>query len=331
MSEARLDRKPAPDVGGAQEELLHERASATPMRERAERAHVDVDTSAIAGAETLPAVSAPLRSLQEWFAAVVTFPASLDDGSAMAEWPVERVLTRGPQLSARERLGVYHYAYRARLVECLIDDYPGLNYAIGEDAFDALAGAYIVRHPSRHPSLNGYGQHLASFVRDEYVTEAFSTSFAHDLARLEWALVEVLHAAAAPTLSLEALQAVPPTQWAGARLPKADTLRLLRFTHPVNAFFQAFRHDKSPTIPSPEPSVTAVYRHGWTLWRMDLTPAMARVLEALFAGATLGEALGKIETDESDEASVEEASRNVMAWFREWVSGGFFGRIDVGG
>ena len=65
-----------------------------------------------------------------------------------------------------------------------------------------------------------------------------------------------------------------------------------------------------------------------TLWRMDLTPAMASLLEGLFRGETLGEALGKLEEGLS-EADAAEAERNVMLWFREWVAGGLFARVDL--
>jgi hypothetical protein len=142
-------------------------------------------------------------------------------------------------------------------------------------------------------------------------------------------MVEVLHAAPAPTLSLEALSAIPPQKWANARLPAADTVRLLHFAHPANPFFQAWKTEQTPTIPEGKPSSTIVYRHDLTLWRLELTPPMTRMLESLFGGATLGDALARLETDESDERAMAEAQRNVMVWFRTWVAGGVFARIDI--
>lgn len=318
------DRKPDPQLGGAQEELVHERASATPQRETIARARTPR-----AAVEAGPAVRASLRDLQTWFATVVMHPESVEAGIASTAHLAERVVTPSSQLTVQERLGVYHYAYRARLVECLADDYGVLQKAIGDEAFDALAGAYIIAHPSTAPSLNFFGRHMPAFLRT-YVTKDFDTTFAANLATLEWALVETLHAAAAPTLSLEQLSAVPPAQWAAARLPKADTVRVHRFSFPVNAYLQAVRSGNPPdALPEASPTATAIYRSGFIIWRMDLTPVMARLLESLFGGATLGEALSRIETDESDAEAVAEAERSVMAWFREWVSGGFFARIEL--
>jgi hypothetical protein len=175
---------------------------------------------------------------------------------------------------------------------------------------------------------------MAAFLREESgANDAEAVrdhrGFLADLATLEWAMVEVLHAAPAPTLSLEALSAVPPERWAGARLPAADTVRLLHFSHPANPFFQAWKTDKSPSIPAPKPSATIVYRQDLTLWRLELTPPMTRMLESLFAGDTLGDALARLETDEGDEQAMAEAQRNVIVWFRTWVAGGVFARIDV--
>jgi hypothetical protein len=316
------DRKPDPMLGGAREEMIHERASATPQR----CFHAKGPRTPVEG--EAPAIRASLRELQSWFASVVMHPESVEAGIAATKHHAEQVVTPSAHLSVQERLGVYHYGYRARLVECLADDYGVLQKAIGDEAFDALAGAYIVAHPSSSPSLNVYGRHMPAFLRS-YESQAFDRTFAADLATLEWALVETLHAAAAPTLSLEHLATVPPAQWSAARLPKADTVRVHRFSYPVNAYLQAVRTGGSPSLPAAAPTATAIYRSGFVIWRMDLTPVMARVLESLFSGATLGDALSRIETDESDPAAIAEAERSVMAWFREWVSGGFFASIDL--
>jgi hypothetical protein len=316
------DRQPAPRPGGATEAFVHERASATPsVGRRAEhRAGASGDAAPV-----LPA-DATLRGLEEWFVAAIIAPSespALDAGAA-------QVLTKGPALDATERLDIYRYGYRARLVECLADDYPALQHALGEDAFERLCHAYIERHPSASPSLNAFGRHMELFCRTE-AAPFDAKDFAADLAALEWALVEVLHAGTAPPLSPEALSAIAPDAWASARLAPSDAVRIVRSHHAVNAFFQAFKADELPRWRdfAREPSATAVYRTDMTLWRMDLTPAMAGLLEALFAGRPLGEALEALDAGLAS-AEAAEAERSVMAWFRAWVSAGFFARVELG-
>ncbi len=308
------DRRPAPELAGATEALVHERASATPVK----LAEGMEDRVKAVAPPPLPRDSS-LRALEEWFIEAVTSPC---DGEKLKS-DTARVLTPGPQLDPAARLDIYRYAYRARLVECLADDYPALQYALGADAFEALCHEYIQRHPSSSPSLNFYGRHMATFCRSEAMEPFPLRRFAADLAALEWALVEALHARVADALSPDELQAIPVERWALARLPPSPAVRLVRSAYGVNAFFQAFKSGDEPSLPNMDeeaPSATAVYRTDMTLWRMALTPAMATLLEGLFRGETLGEALGKLEEGLS-EAEAGEAERNVMVWFREWVAG----------
>jgi hypothetical protein len=323
------DRRPEPTVGGVPVELIHERASATPSR----GAITPGQARAVATSLPVAAHDVPLRTAQSWFARAITHAGRLEDGVVEAARahlglaeapPLESLVTAGPALGAIDRLGIYHYAYRARLIECLADDYPAVLDAIGGDAFDSLCRDYITAHPSTSPNLVGFGKHFAAFCRGR--TEAWG-AFAAELATLEWGMTEVIHAPEAPALALEELQKIPPEEWAAARFTPARTLRVFHFSYPTNAYFQAFRDGAPRAIPEPAPSATAVYRQGFTIWRMDLTPAMAGLLDALCDGAKLGHALEALESHVVSPDDLAEAERNVIAWFSAWVSGGFFSKL----
>jgi hypothetical protein len=244
-----------------------------------------------------------LRDEQLWFAGAVMAGEALDEA--------DRRLTPGPKLGARERLDVYRHGYEARLVECLADDYPVLKTALGDEAFDALARRYIARFPSVAPNLNAYGRRMAD------VCEGFPA----ELARLEWAIVEVIHEPSRPPMTMESLGAIPEDAWGTARLVASPALRLLSLSHPANDYFQAVRDGHSPAIPAPAASATVVYRSGTTVWRMGLTPPMHRVLAALVAGEPLEASLSLAEG-----VPPEELTR----WFREWVSSGLFVAVETG-
>ena len=72
------------------------------------------------------------------------------------------------------------------------------------------------------------------------------------------------------------------------------------------------------------PSATLVHRKGWVVWRSALTPAMARLLETMVAGAPLGEALATSISEED-----EGTQAHVTHWFRDWVSGGVFTAVEL--
>ena len=265
-----------------------------------------------------------LRDVQVWMVSAITGA----DADADAH-DVERYVTASSRLSAAGRFEIYRSGYHARLLECLLDDYPVLAAMLGEDAFGALCRAYVDRHPSASPNLNGFGRHMSAFCRETKLDKLPSV-FAAELAALEWALVEVLHAETAAPLDIAALQALPPDAWAGARFIRNEAVRVFRFEYPVNAVFIANRIDEIvPDVPAPSPTAVAAYRKDMTLWRMDLTPAMMGVLEPLLAGKTLGEALEALEADNTDPEILAQTGANLMVWFREWVDAGFFTRIEL--
>jgi hypothetical protein len=247
-----------------------------------------------------------LKDTQEWFAGAVMA------GERLEEAPTR--LTAGPRLDAARRLDVYRRGYVSRLVECLADDYPVLKRALGDAVFESACRAYIARFPSSAPNLNAYGRAMAALLEEQgRAAEA-------DLARLEWAVVEVIHDPSDPPLALESLAAMPADAWPAARLVPARALRLVQTRHPVNDYFQAVRDGRDVPLPGPSPSATAVYRGGWTVWRMGLTPPMFAVLSALVGGEPLERALYHAEG---------EPHERVMAWFREWVQSGLFVSITT--
>jgi hypothetical protein len=308
-------------------ETLHERASATPDRKG------PAPKRSAAGAvpavrEVASETDGSLRARQIRFARAMTMPESAPgslDEAAAARW-----FTAGPRMGALDRLEVYRRAYHARLVDCLRDDYPAVEHALGDDAFEEVCRGYIAAFPSTGPNLNHFGRHMSTFLREgarAASPDGLPSAAVADLADLEWAIVEVIHAPAERALVAEDLQGVPPDAWGDLRLGATPALRLLRFAHPVNRYFQAFRVGDDPSLPGPEDTATVVYRSDATLWRMDLSEPMVRVLSALIAGEPLGAALGRAEAllEGVDEAEV---AARVTGWFREWLGHGLFVRAN---
>jgi hypothetical protein len=323
----------------AETPALHERASATP-ESHARPPRAGGAAKGNAGPPTTvswPSAAEPkggavptdvplsLREQERWFVRAVMTPEShpLPAGATAAA----RVLTAGPRLSALDRLEVYRRAYHARLIECLADDYPALQSALGPEAFDALCRAYIERHPSTGPNLNAFGQHVPAFCRSAEAA-CPESAFAADLATLEWAIVEVIHARSAPAVTLEALQAIPIDRWADARLIPTPAFRLLHFAYPVNAYFQSFRQGTTLLVPEPAASSLLVYRSGPTVWRMPLTQPMVLLLEATARGETLGTSLECAAAALTDVAE-DVAGARVLGWFRDWVSSGLFCDVEA--
>lgn len=269
-----------------------------------------------------------LRNIQLWMISAIT--GSEMDAQAQ---DIERFVKPGLRMSAKDQFEIYRDGYRARLEECLLDDYPVLGAFLGEARWRALCLGYIERYPSSSPNLNGFGRHLSKFCSemtwplDDNPLRVFSA----ELATLEWALVEVLHADCPPALDIGNLQSMPPEAWGRATFVRNDALRLLRFEYPVNETFIAIQFQGliPERPPAPSKNAVAVYRKGTQLRRMPLTSAMLAVLGPLLEGQSLGEVLTQIEAEITDPDVLAETSASLMLWFRQWVEAGFFVRIEL--
>lgn len=305
-----MNREPTADALG-----LHERASATPERAAANReARVGIAPHWARG-------ELSLRSHQEWFLAVITTPehepAPVDAKSA------GRLVTASSTLSSLARLDIYRRSYQARLIECLADDYPVLQQTLGEETFEDLCRAYIHEHPSTEPSLNRFGRHMADFCRNHPLSDP---DFAADLAALEWAVVLAIHAPTAPPLTAEDLTRVAIESWPEIRLVPNPSLGVHAFDYPVNAYFSARRRGQAAAVPTARPCSVAVYRTEQSVWRLELTPPMATLVDSLSRGETLGASLSLVAA-KLDGVPEVQAAQNVTAWFSHAVSSGLFSGI----
>ncbi|MCB9652623.1 MAG: putative DNA-binding domain-containing protein [Deltaproteobacteria bacterium] len=271
-----------------------------------------------------------LASRLKWFQTVITHPIDAHHGAQAAQTiarqlgysRVDELVTAGPEITAEARLDLYHYAYHARLVECLADDFAAVQHALGEDDFEKVARQYIEAYPSTNPNLNAFGARFPEFLRT-LAKERGHSRFAAELARLEWAVVEAIHAPEGTALDAEALTSVEAEAWPTLCLLPSTTLQRLVFEYPVNRYFQAYMNDEPIETPGPEWSSVAVYRQDWRVYRMPLTRPMANVLGAIMSGQPLVEALTPMEAE--DEISPDDIS----TWFKEWMASGFFSGIST--
>jgi hypothetical protein len=262
-----------------------------------------------------------LAALQRWLFERVLDPAPADPEAAAA------VVISG-QLPAAERIEVYRHGYAARLVECLEDDYPALQHALGGGAFEALCRDFIREHPPPSPSLNYYGAPFARFVaaRPERWSEPAS-----ELAQLEWALVEAIHAEEGERLDSAALGRLAPEDWSRARLVPSPTLRLLRLRHAVADHYQAFAQGSvaSGRWPSPGESAVAVCRREADVWRVCIPTALAPLLSRLISGTPLLTAIERCTALDQSAGSAAIAPEELQRAFHDWVACGMFAAVAL--
>ncbi len=248
-------------------------------------------------------MSTVLAKRQRWL-----YDAIVDD---VAPKQPQRMLG-GAAVPAALGLAVYRHAYRARLRECVADDFAAVAQELGDDAFTRVADAFIAAHPPADSTLNAYGRFFAPWLA---TTRVAGHARLAELARLEWALVEALHAPLAKALSGADLAGVAPDAWGTITLRVAPSLHLLPLRYNANARYEAFR-SKRPAPPSRHMTGGVVVIRGRDgLQRFALDAVETRVLAALVAGATLGDALGGLSAKHT--LTIQHA-------FTRWVAHGFF-------
>jgi len=234
------------------------------------------------------------------------------------------------QLPAADRIEVYRHGYAARLVECLEDDYPALRHALGAGPFEELCRAFIHAHPPPSPSLNYYGAPLAQFVARR--PERWSQP-ASELAQLEWAIVQAIHAEEGERLDIAALGRLSPEAWGQARLVPSPTLRLLTANHEIADHYQAFQQGSVPSErwPSPGRSAVAVCRREADIWRVRIEPALTPLLASLLEGSPLLSALERCAAggEEGVAGATPIAPEELQRAFQDWVGCGMFSGVQL--
>jgi hypothetical protein len=233
--------------------------------------------------------------------------------SKPAEWIREK--TGFPAL---KQLGVYVNAYRWRLFDIVAEDYPVLKTYLGEEKFDALINDFISAVPPQHFNVARYATLLPAFEG----THANHDPFSGELCLLETAISQLADAEETEALTPEHLTGLTPEALMESQLYPRKALQLFAFHHRVNDYYKAVKEETQPPPITQYPSFLAVFRHDDVVWRMNLEAQEYQLLSALFAGETVGVALGMLD---------ESAAANISEYFSRWMRNGLLATHEYKG
>jgi hypothetical protein len=201
-----------------------------------------------------------------------------------------RHIAPGARLSPVEQLDIYRQQFFLRHVDSLLEDFPGVNYFVGAEAFDRLAKAYLTKHPPTSCTLREVGQLLPAFLRSQ--ADLALCGLAADMAELEWAFVEVFDAQAPPPFDPSMLAGVPADALHRAVLRLNPTLRCLALTYPVHRVREAILAGETPEAPPREnqPVNVVLFRDDLQLRYDEIEDDLLALLVELGRGTRLGEA-----------------------------------------
>lgn len=257
-----------------------------------------------------------LRELQlSFFHSIAAVPGG---GSGNFAPKLGQVVQGRGQLGPEERINIYAQMYCARLVEVLREDFPRVAAVLGCERFERVVRTYLARHPSTQPSLRYLGRHFAVFL--ETWPEVVSLPFLSDLARLEWARLEVFDAPDAESLRIEHLHAFSPDEWPGLRFQLIPAFQILQSDWPVHEIWAAAAEETPAERGWERRERTAVriWREGFAVYhsRLDATE------QAALAAVRAGEPFAGICAALASLVPTEEAAPVMGSLLLRWIEDG---------
>lgn len=222
---------------------------------------------------------------------------------------------------ADERVAVYAFMYRARLVEALESQYPRLAKLFGAEAFSELCGAYVEAHPSTHWSLRFLGARFTDWLRHRS-----SEEFGADLAALEWARADIFDAADEPTLSVDDLRGWPTEQFAELpiRLIQAHRyFELAAGTADLWKRTEAEAIDCSARVATGRESLL-VWRQGVAVYHRTVETTEREALALAAEGTTVGHLCEQA----AGAGDGDQAARRAFAWIWSWANDGLIAALS---
>jgi hypothetical protein len=242
---------------------------------------------------------------------LVRTQADLQEFLLRGDESVKALVTGTERVPIETRLGIYHHAYRVRLVEALCANYPALSKLLGAEQFAQLAATYIDANDSRTFSIRHYGDALVRFVQ---------TPVLADLARWEWTIADVFDAADAVPVSVASLGGIAPEKWSDLRFGFHPSTRRLALASNAVQVWKSVIADSEPPAPSSDVEPTS-----WLLWRHDVR-TLYRSLGAseaqMIDGALGGARFGELCADLCLHCTEQEAPARAAGYLRGWVESG---------
>jgi hypothetical protein len=254
---------------------------------------------------------------------------------------VDQVIKPNDRLTSFERLEIYNRVYWFRLLSSFMEDFSGLRAILGHRAFEKLATAYLYELPSESFTLRNLGSRLEAWLRKNPKYTPKTPRLALDMARLEWADIDVFDQGELPKLGpgdLSTLGEDPVFHF-------QPYIRLLDLAYPVDdLLLEIRRHEEAQendiasnvvverthepqgkrwSVPKREKVLLAVHRqNGEDIFFKRLEPEAFALLRALLQGKPLSQAIE--ESVNWTQGKIEDITGQLHEWFANWSSLGWF-------
>ena len=200
-------------------------------------------------------------------------------------------LIAGEGIDPRARLRIYRNHAIITLTDALKAAYPVVCRLVGDGFFAYAAHEFMREHMPEKPSLAEYGGGLPDFLAQ--FPPCRDLGYLADIARLEWAINQALHAEDAPAIARIDLSGLSAADAPRLILALHPSFRLLESRWPIERIWRANQADGSPDLAIDLDSGGVrlqVHRRGDRVALKSLTDCEFAFLRELGNGAPLADA-----------------------------------------
>lgn len=231
--------------------------------------------------------------------------------SDLANYQRDFVAAIDGKIGAPPLIAVYRNTAIKGAIDALADNYPTVAAIVGEQAFAALALAFVEQYPPNTPVLAAYGAALPDWLESHEIGRALP--YLSGVALIDRFQTESHLAAEAPTLAPAAVADLSAAQWSASRVAFQPATRFGWFTVPSPSIWLAHLDAHPGEIaPSWIAEGILITRQEGAVAARRINAAQHRILFGLRIGETIGQAASATATL-YPHANITSAFRDILA------------------
>ncbi len=218
-------------------------------------------------------------------------------------------------LSSKDRLAIYHNAYRVRLIDVLLDTFEHTAIYLGDDWFFQLAAAYVQSHHSAHDNIGLYGRDFPEYLAEQLADDLEVA----ELANMDWKLRRAFDGANSTVMTLAHMQQLASRDGEIHQLQPVATLSVNTQHFNTLEIWHAINQETKPPLVErlPQPVDVLIWRKQQSPHFRSLSPIEATAIRFICSGHTL-EAIGeKLVRDFPDIDAVTEFGQMMPRWIED--------------
>ena len=218
-------------------------------------------------------------------------------------------------LSSDQRVGIYHNAYRVRLLEVVRENFEHTATYLGDEWFYRLAGQFVEQHPSGDHNIAFYGEDFSVFLANALPNDLDVA----ELAELDWHLRRAFDGADSAAMALDDLQRLMTEGAGDVSLRFVPTTAMVTHHHNTLEIWHAIDSDREPPTAKPleKPVDILLWRKGYSPHFRSLSAPEALAVRCLLDDGDLNRMGEHLLAQFPDENVVELIGHFLQRWIAE--------------